>query len=131
MGSVSCWRDWISSLISTASTHVLLNGDLVILIYNVRCCFILLMEILHGLLMKTVQSGVLAPPANPSSAAVPDCWTDPPVQGQRLATASPSGNYMHQRLFYRKDSECCPGEYQETGSESEGKDEGPGPQVLL
>ncbi|RCV31897.1 hypothetical protein SETIT_6G214800v2 [Setaria italica] len=103
MGSVSCWRDWISSLISTASTHVLLNGDLVILIYNVRCCFILLMEILHGLLMKTVQSGVLAPPANPaihyecslpSSAAVPDCWTDPPVEGQRLATASPSGNYM-------------------------------------
>lgn len=68
------WRDWVSVLISTATTRVILNGIPGNIIHNAQglrqgdplspMLFILLMEVLHRLLKKAAQQGVLAPPAD-------------------------------------------------------------------
>ena len=68
------WRDWIASLVSTASTRVLLNGDPGNLICNARglrqgdplspMLFILVMEMLQCLFQRAASLGVLSPPAS-------------------------------------------------------------------
>lgn len=68
------WRDWISVLLSSATTRVLLNGSPGRLIDNARglrqgdplspMLFILVMEVLHRLLRRAAELGVLAPPAD-------------------------------------------------------------------
>ena len=68
------WRDWIASLVSTASTRVLLNGDPGNLICNARglrqgdplspMLFILVMEMLQRLFQRAASLGILSPPAS-------------------------------------------------------------------
>ncbi|KAF8733041.1 hypothetical protein HU200_015400 [Digitaria exilis] len=72
MGFGSRWRDWISALVSTASTSILLNGEPGGSIKNKRglrqgdplspMLFILVMEVLHRLFTAAKNSNVLAPP---------------------------------------------------------------------
>jgi hypothetical protein len=72
MGFGPKWRDWISALLSTASTKVLLNGNPGRLIHNARglrqgdplspMLFIMLMEVLHRLFKAAIHQGVLSAP---------------------------------------------------------------------
>lgn len=71
MGFGERWREWISALVSTASTCILLNGDPGNKIFNRRglrqgdplspMLFILVMETLHRLFASAIQQNVLAP----------------------------------------------------------------------
>lgn len=70
MGFGQRWRDWISALISTASTSILLNGEPGSKIFNRRglrqgdplspMLFILIMEVLHRLFEAARQGNVMA-----------------------------------------------------------------------
>lgn len=75
------WRDWISMLVSTASTEVMLNGEPGRPINNARglrqgdplspMLFIILMEVLNRLILHAANQGILAPPA--SAAILRQC----------------------------------------------------------
>jgi hypothetical protein len=68
------WRDWVSILVSTASTKILLNGEPGRSIRNARgfrqgdplspLLFILCMEVLHRLLQHAATQRIIEPPAD-------------------------------------------------------------------
>lgn len=75
MGFGERWRDWIASIVSTASTCVMLNGEPGARIRNKRglqqgdplspMSFILIMEVLQRLFAAAVRGNVLVPPPPP------------------------------------------------------------------